>query len=336
MKAFVINGPHNSEAKTVDDPTLGFGEIVVQVERCGICGTDTHIYQGDFLSQYPLIPGHEFSGVVKEVGEGECNISVGDRVAVDPSLFCGKCEFCLSGRGNHCVSWGAIGDTVNGAMAEYVKVPVENVFHLPDNLSFAQGAFLEPIACVVHGMNQLQLSVGQSVLLFGAGSMGQLLVQALSHAGAGELVVVDISKQKLELAGHFGATRGILSNELDVNLSHRRGHQGFDVVIDATGLPSVIQGEFSYLAPKGTFMQFGVAPVDATIAIRPFDIYHNDWKLIGSMAINHTYQSALNWMKAGRFDVNPLISDTIALDDLPEFFKNGKHKDTMKVQVSME
>ena len=334
MKAFIVESPRHGVVREVPYPKPGVGEVTIQVKRCGICGTDIHIFQGDFISHYPLTPGHEFSGIVHEVGLGVTAFAKGDRVAVDPSIFCGECEFCLSGRGNHCEHWGATGDTVDGAMAEFVKVPAHTVFALPDDITFEQGAFLEPIACVVHGMNQLELKVGQSVLLFGAGSMGQLLVQALVHGGAGELTVVDVAPEKLELAKRYGATHGVLAKDLETELGHRKGRRGFDVVIDVTGIPSVIQTQFAYLAPKGTHMQFGVAPVDATVSLHPFAIYRNDWRLVGSMAINHTYKAALYWMKAGRFNVDDLVSKVMALDDLPAFFEQGKTADMMKVQIT--
>jgi len=336
MKALVMESPRNAVVKEVPYPAPGPKEITIQVKRVGICGTDLHIYQGTFMPTYPLIPGHEFAGVVHEVGPGVTRFKAGDRVAVDPSLFCGECDFCLSGRGNHCRSWAAIGDTINGAMAEFVKVPEQNAFLMPERMTFAEGAFIEPIACVVHGMNQLRIAVGQSVLLFGAGSIGQLLIQALSHAGAGELVVVDVAESKLRMAIENGATRGLLSSEVESALANRKKHDGFDVVVDATGIPAVIQSQFQYLAPKGTHLQFGVAPQDATITVRPFDIYHMDWKFVGSMAVNHTFQPALQWIAAGRFATNPLVSNVLRLEDVPQFFANGKAADVMKVQIAFD
>ncbi|NOU97039.1 alcohol dehydrogenase catalytic domain-containing protein [Paenibacillus sp. LMG 31456] len=336
MKALVMESPRNAVIKDVPYPHPGPNEITIQVKRCGICGTDLHIYQGTFMPKYPLIPGHEFAGVVSKTGAHVTKFKIGDRVAVDPSLFCGKCDYCLSGRGNHCVEWGAIGDTVNGAMAEYVKVPEAVAFHMPDGMPFAEGAFIEPIACVVHGMNQLQLRVGQSVLLFGAGSMGQLLIQSLSHAGAGELAVVDVSDNKLEMARKNGATHTFLSSEISSKLNNRKKYAGFDAVIDATGIPQVIQAQLQYLAPSGTHLQFGVAPQDARISVSPFDIYHMDWKLVGSMAVNHTFKPAMDWMAAGRFKTAPLISKQIQLDEVPAFFAQGKAADIMKVQISFE
>lgn len=336
MKALVMESVKHAVVKEMPYPSPGPNEITIQVKRVGICGTDIHIYNGTFMPHYPLIPGHEFSGIVHELGGNVKGFSVGDRVAVDPSIFCGKCEFCLSARGNHCVEWNATGDTVDGAMAEYVKVPQETVFHMQDSMSYATGAFIEPIACVVHGMNQLELKVGQSVLLFGAGSMGQLLVQALSHAGAGELSVVDVSENKLELAKKNGANYTYLNTELETKLTHRKKHMGFDVVVDATGIPEVIESQYQYLGPKGTHLQFGVAPQGSTIVISPFDIYHMDWKLIGSMAVNHTFKAAQDWIAAGRFETDPLISKVIPLEEVPNFFAAGKASDIMKVQISFE
>jgi threonine dehydrogenase-like Zn-dependent dehydrogenase len=142
--------------KEVPYPNPKPGELVIRVEQVGICGTDFHIYEGEFLSPYPIIPGHEFSGTIYELGEGVEGISIGDRVMADPSLFCGRCVYFLTNRGNQCTHWGALGNTVNGSMAEFVAVPARNVVIIPDTMSFATAAFIEPIACVVHAMNRLQ------------------------------------------------------------------------------------------------------------------------------------------------------------------------------------
>ncbi|MHB1685536.1 MAG: zinc-dependent alcohol dehydrogenase family protein [Bacilli bacterium] len=335
MRALVMEAARTPVVRDVEVPAPQPGEVLIGVRRCGICGTDLHIYEGDFLSGYPLIPGHEFAGVVAAVGSGVAAVRVGDRVAVDPSLFCGHCDYCQSDRGNHCVNWGAIGDTVSGAMAEFVTAPEANVFKLPATMTFQQGAFIEPVACVVHAMNQLQLRTGQSVLLFGAGSMGQLLIQALTHSGAGELAVVDVARGKLALALENGATTAYYAHQAHDLLANRKRHQGYDVVVDVTGIPSVIQTQFQYLAPRGTHLQFGVAPVQSAVTINPFDIYHNDWRLIGSMAINHTFLAALEWLRAGRVRIDPLVSGVIGLAEVPRFFAAGKSADDMKIQIEI-
>ncbi|HUU28831.1 MAG TPA: zinc-dependent alcohol dehydrogenase family protein [archaeon] len=335
MRAFVVKKPFQARVEEVRFPEPGPDEVTIQVERVGVCGTDFHIFKGEYIGRYPLIPGHEFSGTIERLGDRVTGFKPGDRVTVDPSLFCGRCRFCLTGRTNQCESFGAVGVTVPGALAEYVAVPVEKVFRLPDSLSFAEGAFVEPVACVVFGMRRLQLEFGGRVLVFGAGSIGQLLTQAIAHAGASELVVVDLEESKLALAEKFGATKTVLSKDAGRELGQAFYPYGFDVVVDATGVPEVIQQAFKYLGPAGKYLQFGVAPKEAEIRISPFDLYRQDWTLIGSMAINQTFLPALNWLREKRVDVVPLISETIELEQLAEFLARPKEKSLLKVQVKL-
>jgi 2-desacetyl-2-hydroxyethyl bacteriochlorophyllide A dehydrogenase len=335
MKALVIEKPYTAVVKEVPYPKPGPNDVTIKVENVGICGTDVHIFKGEFLSPYPIIPGHEFSGVIHEVGENVTAFTAGERVTADPSLFCGHCEFCLTNRGNQCENWGALGNTVDGSMAEYVKVPFKNVVKVPDSMSFAEAAFIEPMACVVHGMNRLQLQVGDRVLLFGAGAMGQQLVQSVKMAGASELVVVDVSQDKLNMALEWGATKGVLSQNIENELSAGHYPHGFDVVIDATGIPQVIEQAFNYMGPTAKYLQFGVTAQDAKVTVNPFKLYNNDWTLIGSMAINHTFLPAYHWVKEGRVKLDHLISKEISLEETIEFFKGPRDPHTLKVQIKL-
>lgn len=333
MRALVVESPRQAVIKEVPYPKPGAGMVTIKVANVGICGTDFHVFGGDFISPYPIIPGHEFSGTIHEIGEGVTGFEVGDRVSADPNLLCGACQFCLTHRGNHCENWGALGNTVDGAMAEFVTVPAANVVKLPNTMSFEEASFIEPMACVVHGMNRLQLQVGDSVILFGAGAMGQQLVQAIAHAGASELVVVDVSQEKLDLSKQMGATKGILSKDLD----GLKGDYpfGFDVVVDVTGIPSVIEKAFEFMGPTAKFLQFGVTATDANIRINPFKVYSKDWTILGSMAVNHTLLPALKWMKGGRIKVLPLISKVISLEEAVDFLAQPKSPELLKVQIKL-
>lgn len=336
MKALVVEAPNEAKVKEVPIPVVKADEVLIKVENVGICGTDIHIYQGEFLSPYPLIPGHEFSGVIAAVGQDVQQLQVGDRVSADPSLFCGHCRYCLSLRGNHCENWGAIGVTVDGAMAEYVSVPVKNVVKIPDHMTFGEAAFIEPIACVVHALNRLQLQVGQSVLLFGAGAMGQQLIQSLIKVGASEVVVVDVSETKLKMAEQWGATKCILSKDIETALRKTNYPNGFDIVVDATGISAVVQQALQYMGPVATFLQFGVTKETDVIKLNTFDLYNKDWTLIGSMAINYTFLPALNWMKADRLNVAPLISRTISLEETISYFQGKtRQPEDLKVQIKL-
>lgn len=335
MKALVIEKPYTASVKEVPYPKPGADEVTIKVENIGICGTDIHIFQGEFLSPYPIIPGHEFSGTVYEIGENVQGYEVGERVTADPSLFCGHCEFCLTNRGNQCENWGAIGNTVDGSMAEYVKVPSKNVVKIPDSMSFAEAAFIEPMACVVHGMNRLNLQVGNSVILFGAGAMGQQLIQSVKMAGASELVVVDVSQDKLDMALEWGATKGVLSENIEKELNKKDYPHGFDVVIDATGIPKVIEQAFQYMGKTATYLQFGVTPKEATVPVDTFKLYNNDWTILGTMAINHTFLPAFEWVKNGRIDLEHIISKEISLEETIDFLKGPRNPDDLKVQIKL-
>ncbi|MGG3572964.1 zinc-dependent alcohol dehydrogenase family protein [Bacillus gobiensis] len=335
MKALVIEKPYEAVIKDVPYPAPGKDEVTIKVKNVGICGTDVHIFKGEFLSQYPIIPGHEFSGVIHEVGEGVTEWKVGDRVTADPSLFCGKCEFCLTHRGNQCANWEALGVTTDGSMAEFVKVPSKNVIRIADSMSFNEGAFIEPMACVVHGMNRLDLKVGDRVLLFGAGAMGQQLVQALKMGGASELVVVDIDQTKLDMALKWGATKGVLSGELYKQINKDTYPNGFDAVVDATGIPAVIESAFNYMGKTAKYLQFGVTAQDAKITVDPFKLYNNDWTLLGSMAINHTFLPAYQWVKEGRIHVDHLITSELTIDETINFLKGPSDSNQFKVQIKL-
>src|SRR5512138_2020189 len=183
MKSVVIQQPNEISLLERDVPEPGPGQLMIQVMASGICGTDLHIYRGEYMGRYPVIPGHEFSGVVTATGSGITRFQVGDRVAVEPNISCDNCVNCLNNRQNFCLNWQAIGVTLPGGMAQYVLAPEKAVFDIGD-LPFEQGAFMEPLSCVLHGVGRLGPALADGVALLGAGPIGCLLLQALRAAGA--------------------------------------------------------------------------------------------------------------------------------------------------------
>ena len=335
MKALVIEGPHRAIIREVAYPGPRHGEVTLKVERTGICGTDVHIYEGTYMATYPIIPGHEYSGVIHEIGEGVTGYAVGDRVSSDPNVFCGHCELCQTHRSNQCLNFAATGVTRDGSMAEFVRVPARTLSKVPNNMTFQQAAFIEPVSCVVYGMHRLQVKAGDRVILFGAGAMGQQLVQALAHTGASELVVVDVAESKLQIAKQFGATRTLLSQELDTELNPEQLHNQFDVVVEATGIAAVIEQAFRYMGKTAKYLQFGVANSDATVPLSPYQLFKNDWTLIGSMAVHYTFIPALRWIEEGRIQIDHLVSDVISLEQAVEYFQQPKNKDHLKIQIQL-
>jgi 2-desacetyl-2-hydroxyethyl bacteriochlorophyllide A dehydrogenase len=313
MRAIVIDRPGSFRVAEVPDPAPADDEIVVRVECCGICGTDLHIMDGEFPpTPYPITPGHEFAGTVVARGPGvTLDLPEGARVAVDPSLYCGHCRRCRAGRDNLCEKWAAIGDTVDGAFAEYVAVPAVNAYRLPDHLDAQHGAMVEPLACAVHGLRRLGPVFGDPVVLAGAGTMGLLLLQLLLHAGAGPVTVVDRVSERLEVARKLGAAQAVTdASALDA--------ERFEIAVDATGAPAAIEAVAGLLDRGGRLLVFGVSPAEARISVSPFRVYNDEITITGSMAILRSFGPAVGLLASGAVDPRPLLSEPLPLERFGE------------------
>jgi 2-desacetyl-2-hydroxyethyl bacteriochlorophyllide A dehydrogenase len=302
MRAIVIDRPGSFRVAEVPDPAPRAGQVVVRVEYCGICGTDLHILAGEFPpTPYPITPGHEFAGTVVARGpDVKPDLPIGARVAVDPSLYCGYCRRCRAGRDNLCENWAAIGDTVDGAFAEFVAVPAVNAYRLPDHVDSQYGAMAEPLACAVHGMRRLGPVFGDPVVVIGAGTMGLLLLQLLLEAGAGPVAVVDRVSERLEVARKLGAEAAVTSAD------------------DATGVPEAIESAVGLLDRGGRLLVFGVSPAEAAIRVSPFRVYNDELTITGSMAILRSFGQAVDLLASGTVDPRLLLSEPLPLEEFGE------------------
>jgi 2-desacetyl-2-hydroxyethyl bacteriochlorophyllide A dehydrogenase len=332
MKAVVFPEPRSIRVEDVPEPDCKPDEVIVEVARAGLCGTDVHIYKNEYLSAFPLIAGHEFSGKVVAVGRDVTFLSEGDRVACDPNIDCGHCAFCRRQQNNQCRNWQGVGITRAGAFAERVAVPARVAYQLPDTISDAQAAWIEPLSCVVHALNRLTFEPGDDVLLFGTGPIGTLLMQMLRHRGASRVVVVDRQAHRLDLARRLGATHAILASDQSSEELKSLAPDGFPIVVDATGVPNVIAAALDYLRPYGRFLQFGVAPRGATVPLEPFKVFKNDWTILGSFALCYTFEPAIALLAAGSVDVLSLVSHTLPLDRFEEGFNAFAAGESLKVQ----
>lgn len=329
MKAVVIEEPNEVVVKEVPDPTPGEGQAIIKVAACGICGTDIHVIRGEFEpTRYPIIPGHEFCGEVVGLGSGVRNLRVGDFVAVDPSLFDGTCVQCRAGRFNLCENWNGIGvGRTDGACAELVAVPAVNAFRLPDGIPRHWGTLVEPLSCAVHGLDQIDAEVAKDWLIYGAGTMGLLLLQLAKESGAGHLEMIETNPKRHALALRLGAERvAINADELD------RTH-GWDVVIDATGVVAAIEDGLRRVARGGTFLMFGVAKTDAVARFSPFRVYNDEIKIVGSMAVLHSFERALALFAKGVIDSDALITNRFPLDEYSSAIDTFLSGAGLKVQV---
>lgn len=330
MRAAVVSTPGTISVETLPDPSPGPGEIVVAPGAVGICGTDLHIIDGDFPpAPYPLVPGHEFAGEVVAVGSDVGQVAVGDRVAMDPSLFCGHCVYCQRGRGNLCVNWGATGDTVNGAFAQFVAVPARNAYAIPDAMDWGAAALVEPLACVVHGLRRLSMPAGSDLLVVGAGTIGLLLLQAARRSGAAQVSVIDPDPARRELAAGIGADATAAS--LDELMGNRR--DAFEYAIEATGVPAAAQTAVESLGRGGTMLVFGVAPPEALLPLSQFKVYNDEITVLGSMAVLNTFEPAMRLMASGAIDSDAMLTHTLTLEQFPAAVQLVRNRTGLKVQI---
>ncbi len=330
MRAVVIEQPNKVSVERIADPTPSATQVVIKVEACGICGTDIHVIRGEFApTRYPIVPGHEFCGEVVAVGREVQNLVAGEFVAVDPSLFDGTCRQCRLGRFNLCENWNAIGvGSVNGACAELVAVPAVNAFGLPKELPRHWGALVEPLSCAVHGLDLVKVHAADNYLIYGAGTMGLLLAQLVKDSGAGRLDMVERNPKRHELAKRLAADRvAVSADELD-------RPQGWDVVIDATGVVPAIEDGLTRVARGGTFLVFGVANADAKATFSPFRVYNDEITIIGSMAVLHSFERALALFVRGVIDSDALITNRYRLDEYSTAIETFLAGSGLKVQVA--
>lgn len=323
MEAYLIEGVEQHRIGTMPVPAPGEGEVCIRVMAAGLCGTDAHIYKGEYFGAYPIVPGHEFSGVVEQVGGGVHNFKPGDRVAADPNIFCENCPECKENRQNFCQNFDAAGVTVHGAMAQFVVIPEKCVFSIGD-ISFTHGALIEPLACVVHSQNQLALKLASRVLIVGAGAIGLMQLQVSRINGGGFVAVSDIRQDRLDLAKELGADAALLAGDVNAFVG---AHGGFDVVIDCTGVPAAVEGAVSFVKNGGTLLIFGVCPDDSKISISPYEIFHRELTILGTFALRKTFGQAIQLVESGRILLDPLVGSKVLLQDFPqemEAFVAGK------------
>lgn len=320
MLAAIVKKPHELVIEDIPRPVPKEGEAVVRVTACGICGTDVHILAGEFPASYPIIPGHEFVGIVEEIYAGVTSVQAGDQVAVDPAITCNRCHFCVQNKQNNCEQWNALGGTMPGGYAEFVAVPQGNL-HRISLPKPTIGALIEPLACVIYGQERARLSLGDSALIFGAGPIGLLHLQVSLRAGASLVDVVDLKSDRLELAKSFGA-RHVVSGDVPelTEILRRYEPRGYDLVIDATGVPRVVDNAIGHVKNSGKLLIFGVCPPGDTISINPFEVYRRELSIIGSFSIRKTFLAALRMVQGGQIALEPLLGESYRLSDLPQAF----------------
>jgi D-arabinitol dehydrogenase (NADP+) len=318
MKAIVYEMPVEWTYAEVPTPDPGPGEVRLRMVATGVCGTDLHLHVGEFGPVYPLTPGHEIVGVVEETGDGVDDRVVGELIALDNMMACGYCNQCRRARPQFCASMRALGVTDPGGFAEFVIAPAGKCHNVGD-LSLDIAVLAEPTACVVHGLDVLQLRPGSDVLVFGSGPTGLILAQLLRQAGAGRVTVAARTQFKLELAAAQGADEVVLirpTDALTTSLELRTlAPDGFDVVIDATGSVDILAACLPLLAIGGTLFVYGMTEESAQLAVSPYDIFRRELVIKGSFAQGFSFDRAVTLLKNGRLATDGIITHRFGLAD---------------------
>jgi L-iditol 2-dehydrogenase len=320
MKAAVFEKPGVIKVKEVPVPEIGDNEVLIKIKYTGICGTDWSIYNGWYSAdKLPMIPGHEFSGVIAKLGKKARGLKEGDRVTADINMSCGTCFYCLRGEKLLCDSFTQLGIHTNGTFAEYVKAPAAQVHILPEKLSFEEGAFIEPVSCVIHAAKAMDARLGSSVVVIGCG-LGVLHARMAVLRACAPVIIFGDNRKRLKIAKDMGADYAIHINDVAdpvAELMKLTGGRGADYAIEAVGSVKTYEQAFAMLRRGGKLSAFGVTGERDEMKIRPFEFVLGEKKITGSCAgVGADWSDAMTLISNGRIDPKPLFSMKIPLEDL--------------------
>lgn len=338
MKAAVFYGKHDLRIEEIEMPKVKAGEVLVKVMACGICGTDVHIFEGDegaAATPSGTVLGHEFSGVVTEVGDGLRNISVGDRVCVDPNKLCGECYYCKNAIGHFCENMIGIGTTVNGGFEQFCAVPQSQIYKIDENTSFEEAAMAEPVSCCMHGIDLCDIKTDDTVVVIGCGMIGLIMLQLAKSAGAAKVIAIEPNKEKRDFALSLGADFCIdpISEDAE-EVIKQHNISRVTKVIECVGRVSTMKQAVSLAGKKSIVMFFGLTAPDDTLDIKPFEIFKKEIEVKASYINPYTQQRAVEMIDSKRIDVKSMIYRTESLDELPNILADKELRSKGKFVIN--
>lgn len=337
MKAVRLEGVGNIALREVGKPAAGPDDLLVRIEACGVCGTDRHLFHGEFPCTPPVTLGHEFSGIVEAIGTGVSGFSVGDRVTGDPNIACGSCPHCNAGRINLCHNLIAIGIRRDGGFAEYVLLPQKQAFSLPKDLKPTHGAFCEPLGCCLHGLDLAQIRPGSSVAVLGGGVIGLLTVQLARLAGATTIILSTRQASRRALAEELGATATVDPSACDIidTVVGASGLMpgGVDVVFECAGVRETVEQSMRLAKAGATVVVVGVMPQGMKAEFEPFDLLFRELRVLGSFLNPFTHRRAADLIASGAIEIDKLISRHVTLEEAAAVIANPPAPGEVKVLV---
>lgn len=331
MKAAIFEKPH--QLSVVQHPlrSLERGEVLVRVHSCGVCGTDVHIVAGESRSNPPVILGHEYSGIVEDIGPEVKRFSAGQSVAVDPNITCGTCFFCRRGEVHLCSNLRALGVDIDGGMAEFCIVPEQQLYSLPEGFPATASAFIEPVSCVLHGIDRAKIELGDTVVIIGGGTIGLMMLQLCRAAGAAVTIVIEPLEQKRKIARALGAAYVLDPKSVNVrNTVMDITTVGAEVVIECAGRITTAEETVHLVRRGGTVEFFGVCPIGQTFPVEPNQVFFKELTIIGSYINPLTFDRAIKTLASGIIRVDEFPVNRFPLDGVHEAIRFQKEGLTIK------
>lgn len=334
MKGLIFLKPGKRTLIKVPVPTPEHNQVLIKVMACGICGTDIHIFSGLYDAAFPLIPGHECSGEVVEIGSEVKNLKIGDRIVVDPNVPCGYCSFCQSGRIHLCKNLKPFGVFRDGGFAQYAVIEESNVLKIPDSLSFEEGALIEPVSCCIRGIQMARFKLGDTCLIHGAGAIGLLNMQLAKKAGASFVIISDPIPQRRALAKKLGADIVVDPQEGGINSRLKAIlEDGPDVVMECAGKTLLVEQSVYQVKRGGIVVAFGCCPPNEYAKISPDYLNNNEITVCGSFNNPFTSHAAISVIMSGSIDVQSIISHVFPLSKYEEAFSMFGKDQAMKILI---
>lgn len=336
MKSAIFYGKNDIRIEEVEKEKITNDEVRIKVEYCGVCGTDVHIYHGAKGSAdvtKPTVLGHEFSGTIVEVGSNVTSFKLGDRVCVDPNLYCGMCNSCRNGLTHYCENMTIYGITVDGGFKEYCNVNERAVYKLGNKTSFRQGAMVEPLGCCLHGIDMCDINPGSQVVIIGGGMIGLLMLQLVKLKGAAKVALIEPVEEKREMAKKLGVDICMHPSEAKEMLEKYR-YTNVSTVIECVGRTETIESAIDICGNKGLVMMFGLTDPDAQISIKPFEIFKKELTIKSSFINPLTQQRALDLIDAGKINVTSMVHRVVDFNWLEKALNDSDLRSKGKILVS--
>ena len=339
MKQAIVTRPHNIDFREVEVPDIADDEMLVQIKRIGVCGSDVHVYHGKHpLVEYPVIQGHEVSGQVEKVGAKVSGFKPGDKVTVEPQVSCGKCYACTHGMPNVCANLKVIGFQTPGTAADYFALPERQAVRLPDSMSFEKGAFIEPVSVAVGAVRRGGPVKDKQVLVFGAGPIGILTAQVARAEGASKVVMVDLDDYRLGKARECGLTQTINSKtqSLADEVSNAFAGNGPDISFECVGAEASMADAVVQTNQGGTIVIVGVFPGRIPIDVNL--VQEKLQRLVGSARyLVDDYRKSIELVESEALQLDPMITHRLDFAEFEEAYRliENPNEGTLKIMVSV-